>query len=99
MRFDQQPAISGSSNTLSLRCVAGEGVAIPIAGMAIRGASIPALLVRGVGPALREFGVSNAMEDPKLRMYRGEEFLFEIDNWRHTVVGYYLVGRHSRRKR
>jgi hypothetical protein len=53
-----------------------------IAGFVIGGTESQRVLLRGVGPTLTKLGVSNALSDPKLRLFnqRGE-VLFENDNW------------------
>lgn len=40
-----------------------------------------ALLVRAVGPSLGAFGVTGALEDPKLEFYTGNTKVGENDNW------------------
>ncbi|MEY2881199.1 MAG: hypothetical protein RLZZ15_3579 [Verrucomicrobiota bacterium] len=39
------------------------------------------ILVRAAGPALTSFGVTTAMADPKLELYRGAAKIDENDNW------------------
>lgn len=39
------------------------------------------LLLRAVGPTLREFGVGDAAADPQLKVFRGETTIAQNDNW------------------
>lgn len=39
------------------------------------------LLLRAAGPVLAAFGLSDALPDPQLRLFRGAELLAENDNW------------------
>lgn len=52
-----------------------------IAGFSIAGDAPARLLVRGVGPALTAFGVSDALPNPRLTLYRGDVALYENDDW------------------
>ena len=51
-----------------------------IVGFVVNGGSRD-VLVRAVGPALGEFGLSNAMVDPRLELYNGSTQVFANDNW------------------
>jgi sugar lactone lactonase YvrE len=39
------------------------------------------MLIRAIGPALRDFGVSAAMSDPQLALYAGTTLMLSNDNW------------------
>lgn len=57
-----------------------------ILGFVVGGTSPKKLLVRGIGPQLASFGVSNVLADPLLSIYRAESngrstLLFSNDNW------------------
>lgn len=73
------PGASYLSN-LSVRTSAGTGAQTLIVGFAVSGGSKP-LLVRGIGPALTSFGVSGALADPKLELFRGSTSISANDNW------------------
>ena len=51
-----------------------------IVGFSVSGNSLP-LLVRAAGPALTGFGLSTAMADPRLELYRGSTKLLDNDDW------------------
>jgi hypothetical protein len=74
----------GRVTNFSIRSNAGTGAQTLIVGFAIDGASTglgQTLLLRGVGPTLTNFSVSNVLPDPKLELFRGSTKLFENDNW------------------
>ena len=74
----------GRLGNLSIRSAAGSGAQTLIVGVAIGGAGGPAgkpLLIRGVGPSLTGFGVSGALVDPSLAVYRGDQLMVTNDNW------------------
>ncbi len=52
-----------------------------ITGFVIGGERSKQLLIRGVGPALTGFGVSGALANPRLRVYRGATLVAENDDW------------------
>lgn len=53
-------------------------------GLVVRGPGTKTVLIRAVGPTLGTFGVTNALADPKLELYRGTELLQANDNWNGT---------------
>jgi hypothetical protein len=73
---------SGNSylSNLSVRTTAGAGDQTLIVGFSVSGGTKP-LLVRGVGPTLTSFGVTGALNDPKLELYRDTVKVTENDNW------------------
>ena len=73
-------ALSGLVN-LSVRANAGTGGDGLIVGFVIDGFSTKPVLIRGVGPALRDFGVSGALVDPQLSLYSGAVMAASNDNW------------------
>ena len=52
-----------------------------IAGFVIEGETPLPIVIRAAGPALSGFGVTNAMADPKLVLYRDQTILAQNDNW------------------
>ncbi|MBL9204904.1 MAG: beta-lactamase family protein [Opitutaceae bacterium] len=65
---------------LSVRGTAGLGDASLIAGFSL-GEGDRTILVRGIGPALTSFGVTNALADPALTLFRGSIAIAANDNW------------------
>jgi uncharacterized delta-60 repeat protein len=80
----------GSTSRLanvSSRSNAGSGADALISGFVIAGDgnSNEKVLVRGVGPALTQFGVTSVLSDPKLGVYRGDIVIASNDNWSQTT--------------
>ena len=67
----------------SIRGQVGGGSSTMIAGFVVGGTGTKRVLIRGLGPALAERGVGNAIGDPMLELYRlGEaDPIAENDNW------------------
>jgi hypothetical protein len=65
---------------LSVRSAAGAGDQALLVGFVVAGGS-KNLLIRGVGPALAQFGVGGVLADPQLGVYSGGTVLLTNDNW------------------
>jgi hypothetical protein len=66
---------------LSVRSRAGSGDNGLIVGFVIGGSASKPMLLRGVGPALTGFGVSDALADPTLSLYSGAVMKASNDDW------------------
>lgn len=77
-------ASSGSSVNVinaSTRAYVGTGDSVLIPGFVISGSGALKLLIRAVGPTLGSFGVTDALADPTITLYRGTTVLASNDNW------------------
>ena len=76
------PAVAGGRlANLSTRGLAGGGAATLIVGFVVEGASAKEILLRAVGPALGAFGVSGALGNPQLQLYRDAAVIGENAGW------------------
>jgi hypothetical protein len=66
---------------LSTRGPVGTGDNILIVGFVVNGTALKNVLIRGIGPALTPLGVSGALADPRLRLFRGQTEINNNDNW------------------
>ena len=69
---------------MSIRTVAGSGDDTLIVGVGLGGAGTSgnkAVLIRAVGPTLGAFGVSGALADTEMTVYRGESVVARNDDW------------------
>ncbi len=66
---------------ISVRSLAGSGNDTLIAGFVLSGSENKSLLVRGIGPTLSSYGVSNALPDPVLALFSGSTSLASNDDW------------------
>ena len=73
------PATARLAN-VSARSAVGTGAGILIAGFVVN-ESPATVLVRGVGPGLAQFGVSGAMIDPQLQIFRDTELVADNNDW------------------
>ncbi|MBP7142169.1 MAG: PQQ-binding-like beta-propeller repeat protein [Opitutaceae bacterium] len=77
------PIMNGGPRLInvSARADVGTGGNILIAGFVIAGDAKKRILVRAIGPQLKEFGVGGVLEDPQIELYKGETLLASNDNW------------------
>jgi hypothetical protein len=66
---------------VSTRGLAGSGSQALIAGFVIGGEGVKDVLIRASGPALAGFGVTGALANPRLKLFRGSALLMENDDW------------------
>ena len=52
-----------------------------VPGFVVAGETATTFLIRAVGPSLRQFGVTDAMSDPQLTVYSGNNLVTANDNW------------------
>jgi len=78
------PASSGHLRNISIRALAGPGAGALIAGVTLADAAADSttnLLVRGVAPALSQFGVTDTLADPQLRWMNQSTVLAANNDW------------------
>ncbi len=65
----------------STRAFVGTGDGILVPGFVVNGTGTARLLIRAVGPGLTEFGVTDALADPRLTLFRGSEAIATNTAW------------------
>lgn len=78
---------NGRTVNLSTRARVGTGDDVLIGGFVVQGPAYKRMLVRGVGPGLAEFGVVNALVDPILTVYAGQDIVATNDRWEGSESG------------
>jgi hypothetical protein len=58
-----------------------------IAGFIITGDAPKTVLIRAAGPSLTQFGVPNALANPRLELHTGSNTIGINDNWQTTQIG------------
>lgn len=66
---------------LSIRTNAGTDAQTVIVGFVVAGAGQKPVLLRGIGPALGQFGVTGFLPDPSIQLFAGTTLLDSNDNW------------------
>jgi hypothetical protein len=84
LTYSTDSAVAGPSTRLinvATRGLSGSGSSTMIAGFTVTGSSAKPVMIRAIGPTLRGFGLTTALVDPVLSLYRGETRLAVNDNW------------------
>jgi hypothetical protein len=79
--YDATANASTKLVNLSVRTYIAAGADAPTVGFVVGGSSSRRLMIRAVGPTLAGFGVSDAISDPQLELYRGTVRVDQNDNW------------------
>jgi blue copper oxidase len=66
---------------LSTRAQVGGAAGTPTAGFVIAGEGTKKMVVRAVGPQLKNFGLTTALDDPDLSLFRQGKILAKQDQW------------------
>ncbi len=74
------PIVSSRIANFSARAMSGLGDQTLIMGFAVSGDN-KTLLVRGIGPTLASFGISNALADPVLTLFNANGAIATNDDW------------------
>ena len=67
-----------------LRTVDGNASRAFIAGFVVSGTAPKPMLIRAVGPALNQFGVTGTLGNPMLRIFSGAQLVAENEDWTDT---------------
>jgi hypothetical protein len=78
------PTIGPQPLNLSTRGVVGTGDDVLIGGFVISGNQPKTVVLRALGPSLRDFGLSGVLNDPVLKLYNSSRTLIATnDNWQN----------------
>lgn len=73
---------SGQLLNIATRLRVQTGDNVLIGGFIITGTDAKKVLIRGIGPSLANFGITNALGDTTLELYQGSTLLASNDNWK-----------------
>ncbi len=80
---DNQMPTNSLQVNISGRAFVDEGEAITIGGFVIEGDTPVKVLIRGLGPQLRDKGVSNALNDPNITLFSGSTIIASSNDWKN----------------
>ena len=75
----------GSITSFSTRSYVGDGSNIQIGDFIIEGDTPVKVLLRGLGPLLKENGVESALSDPTLTLFSGNNVIASNDDWKSNA--------------
>lgn len=82
--YDTDTNSSARLVNVSARMKLSAGENALIVGLVIEGNSPKRLLVRGIGPALAQYGVTGALENPEIAVFSGSTLIASNDNWEES---------------
>lgn len=83
----QAAAHVGALVNVATRAFVGTDDQVLIGGFVVAGVEPKRMLVRAAGPALRGFGVTDALGNPRLQLFRGATPVAENDDWSVQAQG------------
>ncbi len=90
--YDADTAPTSKLVNVSVRTNASAGADALIMGMSLQGTGKRTLLVRGVGPTLASFGVTNAITNPELTIFdTNQRSVLANDDWSNADFVYELL--------
>lgn len=90
--YDTDTAPTSKLVNVSVRTNASSGADALIMGMSLQGTGKRTLLVRGVGPTLANFGVTNAINDPELTIFdTNQRSVLANGDWSNADFVYELL--------
>jgi hypothetical protein len=86
--YDFNPGVSSTLGNISTRGFVQIGEHVMIGGFIVQGSGLKSVIIRAIGPELTQFGITDALANPKLELYNGAGVLIASnDNWQSTIIG------------
>jgi hypothetical protein len=78
---------------ISTRAPVQTGDSVMIGGFIVQGTGTKRVIIRAIGPELTQYGITNALANPKLELHNAAGALIgSNDNWQTTIVGGIISG-------
>ena len=75
-------------SNISTRSLVQTGEHVMIGGFIVQGAGPKRVIIRAIGPELTEFGIPDALANPRLELHNGSGALIATNNdWQTTIIG------------
>jgi uncharacterized protein YggT (Ycf19 family) len=86
--YDLDSDASSSLANISTRSFVQTGEHVMIGGFIVQGSGPKSVIIRAIGPELTQYGISDALANPKLELYNGTGALIGTnDDWQTTIIG------------
>jgi hypothetical protein len=87
-----QPSQASLSN-ISTRSFVQTGEHVMIGGFIVQGSGPKRVIIRAIGPELTQFGIPDALANPRLELHDGSGALLATnDDWQTTIIGGIITG-------
>ena len=86
--YDLSPGASSSLGNISTRSFVQTGEHVMIGGFIVQGTGPKRVIIRAIGPELTQFGIPDALANPRLELHNGSGALIATnDDWQTTILG------------
>ena len=86
--YDLTPGASSSLGNISTRSFVQTGEHVMIGGFIVQGTGRKRVIIRAIGPELTQFGINDALANPRLEVHNQTGALIATnDNWQTTILG------------
>jgi hypothetical protein len=86
--YDLNPAASSSLGNISTRSFVQTGEHVMIGGFIVQGSGTKRVIIRAIGPELTQYGIPDALANPRLELHDGNGALIASnDDWQTTILG------------
>jgi len=86
--YDLSPATTSILGNISTRSFVQTGENVMIGGFIVQGTGPTRVIIRAIGPELTQYGITNALANPRLELHNGTGALIgSNDNWQTTILG------------
>ena len=86
--YNLSPGANSSLGNISTRSFVQTGEHVMIGGFIVQGTGSKRVIVRAIGPELTQYGIANAMANPRLELHNGTGALIATnDDWQTTILG------------
>src|SRR4051794_8952834 len=86
--YDLSPVASSNLSNISTRSFVQTGEHVMIGGFIVQGGGPKRVIIRAIGPELTQFGIPDALANPRLELHNGSGALVATnDDWQTTIIG------------
>jgi hypothetical protein len=86
--YDLSPGAGSTLGNISTRSFVQTGEHVMIGGFIVQGSGPKRVIIRAIGPELTQFGIPDALANPRLELHNGAGALIASnDNWQTTIIG------------
>jgi hypothetical protein len=86
--YDLNPGARSDLGNISTRSFVQTGEHVMIGGFIVQGSGPKKVIIRAIGPELTQFGIADALANPRLELHnRTGALIASNDNWQTTILG------------
>jgi hypothetical protein len=86
--YDLSPGASSNLGNISTRSFVQTGEHVMIGGFVVQGTGAQRVIIRAIGPELTQYGITDALANPRLELHNGSGALIASnDDWQTTIIG------------